>query len=63
MAYAGERFVNSLLQALAGVSGIIECAYVRRLLMYISITKTHSSISSSRLSTHIVHMGYIASGD
>ena len=29
MAYAGERFVNSLLQALAGESGIVECAFVR----------------------------------
>jgi malate dehydrogenase len=28
MAYAGNRFVNSVLQALAGESGVVECAYV-----------------------------------
>ena len=29
MAYAGTRFVNSILQALDGEEGIIECAFVR----------------------------------
>lgn len=29
MAYAGVRFVNSILQALDGEEGVIECAYVR----------------------------------
>lgn len=29
MAFAGARFVNSMLQALAGESGIVECAFVR----------------------------------
>jgi len=29
MAYAGARFVNSMLQAVAGESGIVECAFVR----------------------------------
>jgi malate dehydrogenase len=29
MAYAGTRFVNSMLQALEGDEGVIECAYVR----------------------------------
>jgi len=29
MAYAGTRFVNSILQAIDGEEGIIECAYVR----------------------------------
>jgi malate dehydrogenase len=29
MAYAGHRFVNSVLQALSGESGIVECAFVR----------------------------------
>jgi malate dehydrogenase len=29
MAYAGDRFVNSLLEALGGESGIVECAFVR----------------------------------
>ena len=28
MAYAGNRFVYSILQALAGESGVVECAYV-----------------------------------
>ena len=29
MAYAGNRFVNSVLEALNGESGIVECAFVR----------------------------------
>jgi len=29
MAYAGARFVNSLLDALAGKSNVVECAYVK----------------------------------
>lgn len=29
MAYAGNRFVDSMLQALNGVEGIVECAFVR----------------------------------
>ena len=29
MAYAGHRFVNSVLQALSGESGVVECAFVR----------------------------------
>jgi malate dehydrogenase len=29
MAFAGARFVNSMLQAVAGESGIVECAFVR----------------------------------
>jgi len=29
MAYAGHRMVNSVLQALSGESGVVECAFVR----------------------------------
>ena len=29
MAYAGSQFVNSVLEALHGETGIVECAYVR----------------------------------
>jgi malate dehydrogenase len=29
MAFAGNRFVNSVLQALGGESGVVECAFVR----------------------------------
>ena len=29
MAYAGSRFVNSVLEALNGEEGIVECAFVR----------------------------------
>ena len=29
MAYAGNRFVSSVLQALNGESGIVECGFVR----------------------------------
>ena len=29
MAFAGARFTDSILQALSGEEGIVECAYVR----------------------------------
>ena len=29
MAYAGARFTNSILEALNGEQGIVECAFVR----------------------------------
>jgi len=29
MAYAGDRFVSSVLQALNGETGIVECGFVR----------------------------------
>ena len=29
MAYAGARFANSALEALNGVAGVVECAYVK----------------------------------
>ena len=29
MAYAGARFADSVIKALSGVEGIVECAYVK----------------------------------
>lgn len=29
MAYAGAKFVNSLLEAMNGRAGIVECAYIK----------------------------------